>query len=318
MRVFVAGASGALGRPLVRRLVESGYETYGLASKPESAKYIAKLGATPVIGNALDRMSVFDALSESRPDYVIDQLTSLPSDPSEMPDRLPFDRKLRLEGGENLFAAAQAHGVRRYVQQSSGFYLDGESQLAKEHSALRVQAPGHIGQSARMYAELERRALSSASLEAVALRYGFFYGPGTWYWNEGPLSERIRDGQCPIFGAGRGSFSFIHVEDAADATIAALSAPAGIYNIVDDQPVAAATFFAAFASWLGGPPPQLVDTAQALERYGEEALYYHNELSGSSNRKAKELLSLKTRISPWYPERPETDDQGQNPGSDHA
>jgi len=82
--------------------------------------------------------------------------------------------------------------------------------------------------------------------------------------------------------------------------------------------VAAATFFAAFASWLGGPPPQLVDTAQTLERYGEEALYYHNELSGSSNWKAKESLSLKTRISPWYPKRPETDDQGKDPSSDRA
>ncbi|WP_438382402.1 NAD(P)-dependent oxidoreductase [Asaia sp. BMEF1] len=318
MRVFVAGASGALGRPLMRRLVASGYETYGLANKPESAEYIESLGGKPVIGNALDRESVFDALSRSRPHYVIDQLTSLPSDPSEMPDRLPFDRKLRLEGGGNLFAATQAHGVRRYIQQSSGFYLNGEGQLATEHSDLRTQAPGHIGQSSRMYAELERRVLTSASLETVALRYGFFYGPGTWYWNEGPFSDRVRDGQCPIFGKGHGTFSFIHVEDAADATIAALSAPAGVYNIVDDQPVKAAAFLSAFARWLEGPPPQSIDASQTIEKYGAEALYYHNELSGSSNLKAKELLSLKTRVNPWYYECREVNDQCQGDSVNRA
>lgn len=299
MKVFVAGATGALGRPLIKRLLAAGFETYGLASKPASAALMTSMGATPISGNALDRESLFDALRDVRPDVVIDQLTSLPSDPAEMPERLPFDRQLRLEGGGNLIAAAEAFGVRRYIQQSSGFYLDGEGQLATEDSALRIAAPGHIGRSAKMYAELECRVLGARSMEGVALRYGFFYGPGTWYWNEGPLSDKIRNGNCPIFGAGRGVFSFVHVDDAAEATVSALTAPAGRYNVVDDYPIMAARFFAAFAKWLGGPLPQAIEVSKTLATFGEEALYYHNELSGADNRKAKAVFASHFRQPPW-------------------
>ncbi|WP_025884864.1 NAD-dependent epimerase/dehydratase family protein [Asaia prunellae] len=300
MKVFVAGASGALGRPLLKRLTEAGFETYGLANKPGSVGAITDAGATPVLGDALDRKSIFEVFDQIRPDFVIDQLTSLPSDPADMPARLPFDRKLRLEGGGNLIAAAEAFGVQRYLQQSSGFYLDGKDGLANEDSSLRVDAPGHIGESARMYAELERRVLNTSALAGTALRYGFFYGPGTWYWREGPLSDRVRGGDCPIFGAGSGTFSFIHVEDAADATVAALTAPPGIYTIVDDCPIVASRFYDGFAKWLGGPVPQQMDAQDALTKFGEEALYYHNSLSGARNVKAQEVLSLNSRQAPWF------------------
>ncbi|GBR10085.1 NAD(P)-dependent oxidoreductase [Asaia siamensis] len=299
MKIFVAGATGALGRPLIKRLLAAGVETYGLASKPASAALMASMGATPISGNALDRESLFDALRDVRPDVVIDQLTSLPSDPAEMPERLPFDRQLRLEGGGNLFAAAEAFGVRRYIQQSSGFYLDGEGQLATEASALRIAAPGHIGQSAKMYAELERRVLGARSMEGVALRYGFFYGPGTWYWNKGPLCERIRTAPSPIFGAGSSKFSLVHVDDAAMATVSALCAPSGVYNIVDDYPLEVTKFIAALSKWLGGPPPQRIGASEALKTMGAEALYYHNELSGADNRMSKKALSCEFRHNPW-------------------
>ncbi|WP_336763388.1 NAD-dependent epimerase/dehydratase family protein [Asaia sp. VD9] len=248
---------------------------------------------------ALDRDSLFSAIDRVRPDVVIDQLTSLPADPADLPARLPFDRQLRLEGGANLLAAAEAFGVQRYLQQSSGFYLDGEGGLATEHSRLRIEAPGHIGQSARMYAELEARVLSSAVVAGSALRYGFFYGPGTWYWRDGPLSDCVRSGNNPICGDGTAVFSFIHVEDAADATLAALSAPTGIYNIVDDQPVEAAAFIRDFARWLDAPVPERLDTTTAQMRFGAEALYYHNCLSGAANSKARNSLALKARSCPW-------------------
>jgi len=302
MRVFVAGASGAVGRPLIKCLIKAGFDTYGLASKPESVGSIAGMGATPILGNALDRESVFAAFDKVRPDVVIDQLTSLPSDPADMPDRLPFDRKLRLEGGSNILAAAEAYGAQRYLQQSSGFYLDGEGGLANESSKLRINAPGHIGVSSRMYAELERRVLDTSRLAGTVLRYGFFYGPGTWYWHEGRLSDQVRRGHCPILRPGHSTFSFIHVEDAAAATVAALKALPGIYIVVDDRPVAASQFYNLFARWLDAPAPQWMETPEALAKFGEEAVYFHNALSGARNCKTRDLISFSSREAPWFKE----------------
>lgn len=156
MKVFLAGASGALGRPLINQLRDARCEVWGLAHRPDSLETIEKRGAHPVKGDALDRANIFELIEQIRPDVVIDQLTSLPSSPFDLAHRLPADRRLRLEGGGYLFEAAQTFHVQRYVQQLSGFYLDGGDGLATEASPLRTSAPGTIGASARMYAALEK------------------------------------------------------------------------------------------------------------------------------------------------------------------
>ncbi|XAO71335.1 MAG: NAD(P)-dependent oxidoreductase [Acetobacteraceae bacterium] len=236
MKIFVAGASGALGRPLITQLRAAGHEVWGMAQRPESLAALEKLDAQGVRGDALDRESVFTLMAQIRPEVVIDQLTFLPASPFDPPKRLPADRKLRLEGGGHVFAAAQAHGVQRYIQQSCGFYLEGGDGLATEASPLKINAPGTISDSARMYASLEERALNVSLMEGVALRYGFFYGPGTWYWPDGAFSQHVARGEVALAGEGRGVFSFIHVDDAAQATVAALTAPTGTYNVVDGEP----------------------------------------------------------------------------------
>ncbi|NHO33199.1 NAD-dependent epimerase/dehydratase family protein [Acetobacter fallax] len=299
MKVFVAGASGVLGRALIVRLLQAGHQVWGMAHRSESLAVIRALGAEPVQGNALDREGVHAVMARIRPDSVIDQLTSLPASPFDLPQRLPADRRLRLEGGGNLFDAAQVCGVQRYVQQSCGFYLEAPGGLADEASRLRTEAPGQIGESARMYAALEKRVLQASGMLGTALRYGFFYGPGTWYWHDGAFSAHVRASNVSIIGAGSATFSFIHVEDAAAVTVAALSAPGGIYNVVDDQPAKVSQWLPAYAKWIGAAAPSRVDEREALHRLGEESVYYQNSLNGAINRKAKRDLGLAPRRLAW-------------------
>ncbi|MFT9257186.1 MAG: NAD(P)-dependent oxidoreductase [Acetobacter sp.] len=299
MKILVAGASGVLGRALIGRLRHAGHDVWGMAHHARSLKVLDMLGAHPVQCNAMDRAAVFASFEHIRPDGVIDQLTSLPASPFDLPARLPADRILRLEGGGNLFEAAQVFQVGRYVQQSCGFYLDGGGALATEISPLRTGAPGTIGESARMYTALEKRVLSSPMLKGVALRYGFFYGPGTWYWPDGAFSDHVRQGDVALLGGGCSTLSFIHVDDAAQATVAALTAPCGIYNIVDNQPMTMHEWLPAYAQWVEAPAPRRIGADDAARLMGEESVYYQNSLTGACNRKAVAMLGLHPRGQPW-------------------
>ncbi len=180
MRVFVAGASGAIGQPLIAELVRLGHDVTGMTHSDDGALKLVELGANIARVSAFDEPAVEQALRRSRAEVVIDQLTALPKDPSEMAAAAAGDRKLRIEGGGNLHLAARATGVRRYIQQASGFFQPGEG-LASESEGMAVDASPDVAASARTYTFLESRALSSDGLEGVALRYGFFYGPNTWY-----------------------------------------------------------------------------------------------------------------------------------------
>jgi 2-alkyl-3-oxoalkanoate reductase len=165
-------------------------------------------------------------------------------------------------------------------------------------SPLAVDALGSVGQSTNMYAELEQRVLNS-SMEGIALRYGFFYGPGTWYWPDGSAAEQVRRSESPIVGDGNAVWSFVHVEDAAVATVAALTAEPGIYNITDDYPSPVSQWLPAFATWLGAPAPPHLTVEQAREAAGEEAVFYGTRLAGASNAKARNLLGFRPRRLAW-------------------
>jgi 2-alkyl-3-oxoalkanoate reductase len=299
MKVFVAGASGAIGRPLIERLTRDGHEVTGMIRRAEGADRLRQLGAEPVQVDAFDRDAVRAALERAQPAVVIDELTSLPKSPADLAKALPADRRLRIEGGGNLFAAAEELGVQRYIQQSSGFYLAAQDGLADESAPLRVDAPGGIRASSTMYAELEKRVLNASRLRGIALRYGFFYGPGTWYWTDGAVAEQVKRREIPIIGGGEGVWSFVHIEDAAAATVAALNAEPGVYNVVDDHPEPVARWLPAFACWVGAPEPPKMSTGNAIEQAGAEAVYYQTQLTGASNRKAKTALAFNPRPLVW-------------------
>jgi nucleoside-diphosphate-sugar epimerase len=263
------------------------------------ARRLRDLGASVAQISAFDGPAVEQALRRSQVEVVVDELTALPKHPSEMAAAAPGDRKLRLEGGGNLYRAAQANGVRRYIQQASGFFLKPGSGLADESEGLAVDASPGVAASARTYAELETRVLSSGGMEGVALRYGFFYGPGTWYSPEGAAADQARRQELPIIGRGEGVWSWVHIEDAALATVTALTAPAGVYNVVDDDPSPVSLWLPAFARWVGAPPPPQITEQDALQTVGADAVYYGTKLRGASNEKAKRLFDFRPRRLQW-------------------
>ncbi len=299
MRVFVAGATGAIGRPLVEQLIRQGHQVTAMVRSADAGDPLRRLGADAVQADAFDRDGVRRALAQAEADAVIDELTSLPKDISQLGAALRADSRLRIEGGGNLFAAAEALGVKRYLQQSSGFYLAARDGLADETAPMRIDAPGGTGASATMYAELERRVRASSRVRGTALRYGFLYGPGTWYWSDGSAADQARRGELAVLAGGTALWSFVHVDDAAAATVAALTAEPGTYNVVDDDPCAVNRCLPAFARWVGGPEPRVVGAEDALAAAGEEGVYYHTRLSGATNAKARAMLGFDPRPLAW-------------------
>jgi 2-alkyl-3-oxoalkanoate reductase len=302
MRVFVAGASGAIGEPLIAELLKRGHVVTGMTTSAARAKILEGQGASAAIVDAFEAAAVESALRRSKAEVVIDELTSLPQEQSEMPKYAAGDRKLRIEGGGNLFRAAIATGVRRYMQQSSGFFLKAaEGSLADESSPLDMDASPGVAASARTYTELEARLFGSKAIEGVALRYGFFYGPKTWYYPSASAAEAVMRQENPVVGRGQGVSSFVHIDDAAIATVAALTADPGVYNVVDDDPSPQSVWLPSFARFLGAPTPPHMSEAEAKATAGDDAVYYATRLSGASNEKAKRMLGWKPRRLEWLP-----------------
>lgn len=261
---------------------------------------LRELGARVSYADAFDAKGVLHAIEEAAPDVVIDQLTWLPANPAEIIKSLPNDTRLRREGGANLLSAAKAAGVRRYMVQSRGFYLDApQGQLADETAKLRYDAPGEIGNATRATGEYDENVLATPSLEGVILRYGFFYGPGTWYRPDGAIAEMVRKRQSAIIGEGNAVWSFVHIDDAVAATVAALNAEPGVYNIVDDDPLPVSQWLPAFARWVDAEEPPRLSVEDARKMAGEDAVYYHTRLTGASNEKAKAHLGFAPRQLLW-------------------
>lgn len=306
MRVFVAGATGAIGQPLIAALVRQGHIVTGMTHSEAGIQKLSALGATAVQVNAFDAPAVTEALQRSRAEIVIDQLTSLPTHPSAVATAFPGDCRLRLEGGGNLHRAAEAGGVRRYIQQSSGFFLKAGRGLADESEQLALDASPGVAASARMYAELEARVLNSPQMEGIALRYGFFYGPNTWYDPQGGAADEVRRQQVPLVEQGQGVWSFVHVEDAAFATVAALTTEPGTYNIVDNDPSPVSLWLPAFAQWVDAPRPPCLSEQEARAMGGEDAVYYGTRLRGASNGKARKHLHFRPRRLQWLKDDTQT------------
>src|SRR5262245_11894570 len=293
MRILIAGASGAIGQPLVRHLRGSQHDVFALTQSRDSVPALKELGAEPVVGNALDAAAVKAAVGRIRPDAVINELTSLPRHytPADMKAAAERDRKVRVEGNVNLLAALRDAGVRRYLLQSSGFwYAPGEG-LADESVPFISSASPGVEAGVRTYMELEARASATPGIEFVALRYGFFYGPRTWFTREGDMGEQVRQQQVPIIGEGQGVYSFVHIDDAAGATAAALECPPGAYNIVDGNPSPQRVWLTAFARAVGAAAPPRVSEEEAVRASGPDAVYYATRLRALRTRKPGASLS---------------------------
>lgn len=302
MNIFIAGATGAVGLPLVRALRTHGHQVTGMTRPGPGIDRLRELGAEASIADAFNAAEVREAIEAAEPDVVIDQLTWLPANPADIIKAMPNDTRLHREGGSNLLAAAEALGVGRFIMQSRGFYLDAPAgTLADESARLRRDAPGEIGDSARAFDDYESRVLGSPTLAGTVLRYGFFYGPGTWYRPDGAIADQVRNREARIIGAGNAVWSFVHIDDAVAATVASLTAEPGAYNVVDDDPLPVAEWLPAFARWVSAPEPTRVSVDEALKSAGEEAVYYHCSLTGASNGRAKAKLGFAPRPLLWKP-----------------
>src|SRR5215475_4436671 len=301
MRLMIAGATGAIGRPLVRHLRANQHEVFALTQSRDSAPVLKEIGAEPVIADALDAAAVKAAVGRIRPGAVINELTSLPRHytAAEMAAAAERDHKVRTEGNANLLAALRDVGVRRYLLQSSGFwYAPGEG-LADEGEPFAYAASPAVAAGSRRYAELERTA-ATAGIDFVALRYGFFYGPSTWFNADGDIGDRVRRRQVPVIGEGQGVWNWVHIEDAAAATAAALDRAPGAYNLVDNDPIPQHRWLPAFASAVGAPPPPRISEAEALATLGPDTVYYATRLRGAANDKAKRELNFRPRPLEWF------------------
>jgi 2-alkyl-3-oxoalkanoate reductase len=301
MKVLVAGATGTIGCSLIKSLRLAGHTTFGMVRSQTSSVPLSDSGAEPVVADALDASSVSAAVSKVRPNVIINELTSLPKHytPTDMNAAAERDARVRLEGNKNLIAAAQQTGVRRFLLQSTAFWYAPGAGLAEEGERFAYGASPAVAAGAQRYSQLEAMTLGRTEFEAVALRYGFFYGPGTWFISDGDVGQQVRQQQVPIIGHGRGVWSWIHIDDAADATVRALDCTPGPYNIVDDNPSEQRVWLTAFARYCGALEPPHVSERQALQAAGPDVVYYATQLRGASNAKAKRELGFHPRPLQW-------------------
>ena len=228
-------------------------------------------GIEPAIADVFDTDAVKAVVSRAQPEVVIEQATALPRTYTResMSAAAAFNTRLRLEGGANVLAAAQAAGVRRYLRQSIAFWAVPGPGLADEETPLAFNASPAVAADARVVTELEHRLLGNLNIEGIALRYGFLYGPGTWFTPDDDVAQQVRQQQFPVVGNGEGVWSWLHIEDAAIATVAAAErGNPGIYLIANDQPLAVREWLPAFAQWLNAPPPPQISVEDALKANG--------------------------------------------------
>jgi 2-alkyl-3-oxoalkanoate reductase len=298
VRVFVAGATGAIGKPLVRQLIAAEHEVTGMTRRPERTAAIREVGAEAVVCDAFDAEGLREAVMAARPEAVVHALTALPQRFGPRTDLGPTNR-LRIEGTRNLIAAARAAGAKRIVAESVSFFYAPEGGWMKDEEApLDLDAPGKFGPTVAALADLERQVLEAEGLEGVVLRFGWFYGPGTYICPGGSQVEEIRKRRYPVVGEGNATFSFIHVDDAAAAVVAALNRGApGVYNVVDDEPAPMREWLPELAERLGAKPPRRLPPWLVRLAVGKAMARSATGTRGASNTKAKRELG-------WQPAHP--------------
>jgi 2-alkyl-3-oxoalkanoate reductase len=301
MKVLVSGASGAIGRFLIPQLVAAGHEVVGTTRRQDRADALSALGARGVLLDALDREAVRRVVLDEAPEAIVDELTSLPKDFNLRDQHAMYDAndEIRSKGTPALHDAAREAGVRRFVMQSIAFLYAPEGDWVKsEDAAMWLDAPGTFSRSIHVLAANERRITADPDVAGVVLRYGWFYGPGTYYAPDGSIAAQIRKRQLPIVGRGDGMSSFIHLRDAASATVAALERGSGLYNIVDDEPAPARDWMPVFAQAIGAKKPRRIP-AWVARLVAGRAAGMATILRGASNAKAKAELAWQPTLPSW-------------------
>jgi nucleoside-diphosphate-sugar epimerase len=304
MKVFVAGATGAIGTQLVPRLVAAGHEVHAMTRSESKTAALQRLGAAPVVADALSADQVAEAVGTVKPDAIIHQLTSIgPLDVRHFDRSFAMTNRLRTEGTDHLLSAAQAVGVERFLAQSYfAMYARTGSRIKSEDDPFDSSPAREMRQTVAAIRHVEKAVLGATWTTGIVLRHGAFYGPGTNMAPDGDQSELVRKRKYPIIGDGAGVWSFIHVADAADATVAALErGNAGIYNIADDDPARMAEWLPSFAQSLGAKKPARVPRLLGRLLAGEAAVVMETELRGISNAKAKRDLDWQPAHATWRP-----------------
>jgi nucleoside-diphosphate-sugar epimerase len=305
MRIFLAGATGAVGQRLVPRLLEDGHEVVAMTRTAAKAGALREAGALPVVADALDRDAVMGAVLGAEPDVIVHQLTSL----AGVTDMKHFDRvfaltnRLRTEGTRHLLDGARAAGTRRLIAQSfTGWPFARTGGPVKDEDAPLDPEPPHAQrESLAAIRDLEALVGGVEDVEGVVLRYGGFYGPGTSLAGDGELTELVRRRRLPVVGSGDGRWSFTHIDDAAGGVLAALApgAPTGTFAIVDDEPARTADWLPALAAAIGAPPPRHVPAWLGRIAAGDAAVTMMTTSRGASNERARRVLGWEPRWPTW-------------------
>ncbi|HEX7927090.1 MAG TPA: NAD(P)-dependent oxidoreductase [bacterium] len=301
MRVFVAGGTGVIGQRLVPQLVARGHQVTATTSSPDKLGLLAQLGADGVVMNGLDAMSVGEAVAKARPDAIVHQMTAISVSHAGKADFKHFDRwfaatsRLRTEGTDHLLAAAEATGVSNFIAQSyaswNGIRTGGWVKSEADPLDLEEGTAAQAGMEAIRY--LEDAVLKAGG---AALRYGWLYGPGA----TDDLVAVVRKRQFPLVGASTGYTSWMHIEDAARATVLAVEQKVkGVFNIVDDEPAPASEWLPYLAACVGAKPLMRVPTWLARPLAGQVAVTMMTEGRGFSNAKAKRELGWELRYPSW-------------------
>lgn len=301
MRVFVAGATGAIGQQLVPRLIGAGCEVHGMTRSESKSAMLKELGAVPVVADALEPDQVAEVVARARPDVIVHQLTAIGSLDARHFDRsFELTNRLRTEGTDHLLSAGQAIGVRRFVAQSYGAwpYVRTGGPVKSEEDPLDPAPAREMRETLAAIRHLERAVLEARWADGIVLRYGAFYGPGTSMASGGEQFELVRRRRFPLIGDGGGVWSFVHIADAAEATVAAVRHPGrGVFNVVDDDPAPVAEWLPALAKTLGAKSPRRVPRFVGRLVAGEAGVMMMTDARGASNAKAKRELA-------WCPTHP--------------
>lgn len=303
-RVFVAGGTGVIGRRLVPLLLEEGHEVVVLSRSRERAGPLEAMGAEVAIADALDHIALLRSVENARPDAIVHQLTAIPEDANlrRLDRDFALTNRLRTDATDTLLEAARRVGARRVIAQSfcGWTYARRGGAVKTEDDPLEPDPPSAFRETLTAIRHVEEAVREARDLEGIALRYGWFYGPGTGLARDGAMVDLVRKRRLPIVGDGGGVWSFVHIDDAARATAAALvrGAP-GQYNIVDDEPAPVSDWLPALAHALDARPPFRIPVWLARLAIGEGGVGMMTENRGASNEKARRELGWTPALPSW-------------------